>query len=272
ERDRPAAHVELAPLSQVDVVALVRSLASAATSDVALEALGSHAWQMAQGNPFMTIEMLRAAPDTPLPGKVADLVARRVGGLDDEARRIAAVAAIAGRDIEFDLVHVASGLDERDAADALERLIRRRVLRQSGERFDFIHDIVRQVVMRTLIAPQRRVLHRALGEALEKLRLVELDIDVTAAALHFRAGEAWSKALPYRRRAASQAHRRAAFREGLDFVEQALDSLGHLPNGPETNREYIDIVLDIYAMRLILGVADGDLADLRRAQSLAEAL
>ena len=54
------------------------------------------------------------------------------------ARHLAAVAAVAGRDFDFTLIQQAAWLDPEDAARAVEELVARRILHVDGERLDFI--------------------------------------------------------------------------------------------------------------------------------------
>jgi hypothetical protein len=69
------------------------------------------------------------------------------------------VAAVIGREFEFGLLRRATGVGEREAALGVEELVRRRMLHGVGERFDFTHDRIREVIATGLLALRRKVLH-----------------------------------------------------------------------------------------------------------------
>ena len=160
EREWPDARAALAPLSKHHAVVLAHAIAKAGAPSPNLEQVASDAWELSRGNPFMILETLRSlsgpgdesAPASPSRG-VVELVERRIARLGDPALGVVAIVAVAGRDIEFDVLRHASDLSEREAADTVELLIRRRILREDGDRFDFVHDIVRQAADSRLIAP-----------------------------------------------------------------------------------------------------------------------
>ncbi len=280
EREWPGARIGLSPLSKLEAGVLVRAAAKTDASSATLDHLADQVWELSRGNPFMIVETMRALPDEPaesgmrlsLPGRVRDLIAGRLSRLSDRVRQIVAVAAVAGRDFDFDLVQRAAGLGESEAADALEQLVRRQILCQVGDRFDFVHERLREVAHGELIPPRRRALHRAVGEALEALESGDLEAHFSTLATHYRHAEVWDKAVSYLRRAGDQAAGRSALREAVTFIEGALEALRHLPDGAESQKLYIDLVLELYAARLPLGLPEGSLDDLRRAQSLAESL
>ena len=104
-------------------------------------------------------------------------------------RQLAAVAAVIGREFEFALLRRASGCDEAAAADGVEELVRRGVLEGTDDQFDFTHDRIRTVVDAALLQPQRKLLHRQIGSAIETLHADDLETHSAALGTHYRAGE-----------------------------------------------------------------------------------
>ncbi len=280
-REWPAARIVLSPLSRNHVVALAHAIAGTGGPSSTVEQVGAQVWELSQGNPFMIVETMRALPAEPADAAawprsrgIADLVERRLRQLDEVARGIVALVSVAGRDIEFDVIRHAAQLSERDTADTVERLIRRRILQDGGDRYDFVHDIVREAAGRQLIAPQRRALHRAVAEALEAVRASALDLHLGALAAHYLEAEVWDRAVSYLARAARQAVERSAWKEALDFIERATEALRQLPESADTQRQFIDLMVDRYATLLPLGLLrhGGRTDDLVRAHTLAESL
>jgi DNA-binding SARP family transcriptional activator len=280
EREWPNARAALAPLSKSHAVVLAHAIAKAGAPSANLEQVASDAWELSRGNPFMILETLRSlsGPGDEATGAtrsrgVVELVERRIARLGDPALGVVAIVAVAGRDIEFDVLRRASDLSEREAADTVELLIRRRILREDGDRFDFVHDIVRQTADARLIAPQRRALHRLVAEALEAVKGPDLDEHLATLATHYLECGAWDKAVAYLARATNQAIERSAWRGALAFIERALAVLPRCADTTETQEQYIDLVLERYAAFVPLGLfRQADRQDLSRALVLAESL
>src|SRR6185503_3707812 len=105
---------------------------------------------------------------------------------------------------DFSLLQQALALDERIAAEAMEELVRRRILHAVGDRFDFTHDRIRDVAYRQLLPPRRQVLHGAVARALDAIHADALEPPYAALALHYREADIQDKALQYLRRAGAQ--------------------------------------------------------------------
>ena len=178
-----AAHVmpvALSPLSRPDVALLVRALTRVGSDAPTVAQVEERIWAMSEGNPFVAVEAVRALDQVglrdeargesgalALPASVRDLVARRIDRLSPRGQQLAAVAAVIGRQFEFTLLRSASGLEERDAAEAVEEMVRRHVLQADRYPARLLHDRVREVAYGRLLPPRRRLLHGAVAEALE---------------------------------------------------------------------------------------------------------
>ncbi len=247
-------HVQLGPLLEADIRTLTELLSPrVAASD--RRRLVEQAWRTSQGNPLVAVETVRAlrarpadAAETklPLPERVRDLVRERFGRLGSRARDLLSVAAVVGRDFEFALLGRAAGIDDDAAAAGVEELVRRRVLHEVGERFDFTHDRIREVAVADILAPRRRLLHRRIGEALEVLNQANLEPHLAALARHFREAEVWDKAVTYLLRAGIGAWQRSAFLEGRALLDEAVRVLEYLPATPESIEQAVDIRLSLH--------------------------
>ena len=180
--------------------------------------------------------------DPPIPSRVRELIATRLGRLGEPTRQIMAVAAVAAEPSSFELLAGAGGMSERETAEAVERLVRRRVFQSAGELLEFSHERVRQVALELLLPARRRALHRAVGETLETLHAGgtgELDDRL---AHHFVQARMPDKAVTYLTRFAETARRRRALDEASRSLDQALALAEQLP-GPEGERRRIDLLL-----------------------------
>jgi tetratricopeptide (TPR) repeat protein len=89
---------------------------------------------------------------------------------------------------------------------------------------------------------------------------------------HALRGEVWDKALTYCQQAGEKVMARSAYREAVEYFEQALRALTHLPETRVTREQAIDLRLALRAALRPVGDMRRHLATLREAEALAEAL
>jgi DNA-binding SARP family transcriptional activator len=195
-------------------------------------------WMVSEGNPFVVVESMQAIRDeardsgrvgSPLARSVRDFVAARLDRLGERARHLVATAAVIGRDFSFALLARAARVSEREAAETVEELVRRRVLDTIGDRLEFSHDWIRRVADDRLLPATRPTLHAAVGAALEELHHGRLDDVADQLGNHYsRAGD-FRKALPNLVRFAELAAQRYALEEASRAFEHALATVDQLP-------------------------------------------
>jgi tetratricopeptide (TPR) repeat protein len=271
----------LSPLSRADTIALAQSLTGDGGQTDGIANLEEQIWRTSEGNPFMVVETIRAlyegtAPKNstalPLPERVRRVVVDRLDHLSDRGRHLVSVAAVIGRQFDFGLLQRAAGLDEREAAESVEELVRRRVLHGVGERFDFSHERIREVAYAELIQPRRKILHVTVANALEHVYAGDLELHHATLAAHYRAGEVWDRALTHFREAGTRAVRLSAYHEASVCFEQALQALARLPETRENQEEGIDLRFALRNSLLPLGELDRIHSCLVEAEKLATAL
>jgi DNA-binding SARP family transcriptional activator len=271
----------LSPLSRGDTTALVRLLARRGSDEALVARLSERLWVASAGNPFIIVETMRAldegaltetAPSLPLPERVRQVIAGRLERLSPRGQQLAAVAAVIGREFEFPVLQIAAGLGVRDAAEGVEELVRRRVLHGIGERLDFTHERVREVVHGRLLALQQKFLHGQLAKAIEEVYAENLEPHYAALGLHCSESEIWGKAATYLRQAGIQAGARSAYSEAAAFFTQALGALRRLPAARETIELTIDIRLDIRSALIPLSEWARMGEHVREAEGLARTL
>jgi len=272
----------LSPLSRQETATLVRSLAQASAATDTVDRLAEQIFSASEGNPFMVVETMRAVADgtaaetsagSALPDRVRQVIAGRLEQLGTRSRGVLAAASVIGREFEFALLQRATGLDETAAAEEIEALVRRRVLRVVGERFDFVHDRVREVVHGQLLPPRRVLLHAAVARALEGLPAGDRpDEQVERLAHHTFRGELWEKAVVYGERAGSVAADRSASGQAGACFDQALEALARLPESRETLERGIELRRLRGAHHFALGEREGVLRCTQEAIALAERL
>jgi predicted ATPase len=168
-----------------------------------------------------------------IPRSVHEAVQQRADRLSPQARRVLAVAAVAGRRFDFAVLAAVADLDGEELIAALKELIAAQlVVEESADRFAFRHALTREAIAAGLLGRERAALHGTVAATVERLHAPDLDAHVHELAYHFwRAGE-WARAQEYGVRAGDQAlavHTPQAAVEHLTTAVDAARRLGRTP-------------------------------------------
>ena len=277
-REQRVTEIALGPLDRLATGDLVRGLVARGIAAADLDALGEQVWRLSEGNPFIAVETIRARQEGlsldadaggALPTRARAMLLGRVDRLGEQSRGLLEAASVIGRDFEFSLVQRAAGLDEAAAATALEELVRRRLVHGLGERFDFTHDRIWEVVYAQLSPVRRRLLHAAVARAIESRHAADLATRHAALGVHWTKGQVWDRAITHLRAAGTQAASRGAYREAVTLFEQALAAVGRLPEDRDTVAQAIDLRIELRDWLMPLGEQDRLARYAREAEQLA---
>ncbi len=214
-------------------------------------------------------------PALAIPTTLQDSLMARLDYLN-EAKEIAQIGAIVGREFSYDLITAIAEKPEAEVIVALDRLVQSGMVFRRGvppnATYVFKHALMQDAAYSTLLISRRRRLHRLVLEALETRAGVDQSEKVELLAHHAFQGEIWEKAYTYLRQAGITAMARSANREAAAFLEQALTCLGHVPEGREAVERAIDTRFDLRTALQALGDQDRIHDRLREAISLAESL
>ena len=222
DRRRLAAELLLQPLSEPDVAVMLRAifgLGRPVRGDFV------HAvYALTEGNPFFVEEIVRALvergdivradggwerrplDELRIPRSVRDAVQQRSANLSDRARRILALAAIAGRRFDFALLQALTGETETALIDLLKELIAAQLIVEvAPDRFGFRHALTREAIASELLARERRALHAQAGKAIELLYAGTIDAHLEDLAYHYFEAGAWDEVIEYGTRAGERA-------------------------------------------------------------------
>lgn len=271
----------LMPLSRTDTLKLARALVPDAVKAEVVTDLFDRVWTASEGNPLVVVETLRALSEptglTPLaslalPHRVREAVGRHLESLSDRAREMAAVAAVIGHEFEFPLLQRAAGLDETETAEAVEELVRRRILVSVGEKLGFTHDRIREVAYQSILSERRRALHARITAAISDLYASRLSDYIERLAHHAVRGKLRDQAIVYLRQAGSKAASNSAHVEAVANLTTALDLIPTLPAGTDRDREELGIRLALGpTLQVTRGHAAPEVEDnYRRARVLSQ--
>ncbi|WP_160877455.1 AAA family ATPase [Nocardioides flavescens] len=211
--------VSLTPLGEHDVRLLIGSLA----------ALGEHQVgsivRRADGNAFFVEELVATAAQPgswvpeELPEELADVLLVRLDRLDDTARQVVRVAAVAGRRVGHELLEAASGLAPADLDQGLRQAVERHLLVPGDATYSFRHALLAEAVYDDLLPGERVRLHAAYADALREGRARGTAAEL---ARHARLAHDLDTALHAGIRAGDEAMAVAGAAEAADAYEQAL--------------------------------------------------
>jgi hypothetical protein len=274
-REPGLAEIALPPLDRTATAELVHILASHLVVETG-GLLEEHVWRMSEGNPLAIVEAMRtlhergvATGTVPIPEGVRRVVRERLDRVGPRARDVLGAAAVIGRDFDVELLHGAVSLQTSDVADAVEELVRRRILRQRGAHLDFSHDSLREIAYEGLLEPRRRLLHAAVADAVERHHARDLEPHRAALAEHCRRAQLWDRAAHHLRATAGQAADRGAYRDAVALLEDALRLLDRLAPRQAVLDEAIDMHLEASDLLHMLGDFPRGLEHLNSAERRA---
>ncbi len=267
ERDGLARRLELACLSADAVASLIGRMSG---EGEAARPLADRLYRETEGNPFYLIQTLKALfeqgairmeggtwqadyaalgrAQLPLPAGVSEMIAARVGRLSEAAQDAVRVAAVAGREFDFDLLNAAWGKGEEATFAALDDLLRHRLIGEAagGADYAFTHHKIQEAVVEGLPRHHRLYLHGQVGLAMERWLGAEAGARAGELAFHFEQarqvdGRLTDKALGYLQQAGRQAERQSANQEALGYYRRGLDMLHTLPETPEHLQQAIEL-------------------------------
>ena len=164
----------------------------------------------------------------------ASLLAR-LDRLGPDAKEIAQIGSIVGREFGGDLISAVAGTAEAEFCDALERIVESGLLFRTGsperKSYMFKHALVQEAAYASMLRERRRQLHLAVATLLERGH-PETRPEILAH--HFASADSIERAIEYWRRAGEIAAARAANAEAVSHFRMALDLLEKQP--PEARR------------------------------------
>jgi hypothetical protein len=201
-------------------------------------------------------------------------------GLPALDRRLLVYASALGREIEFPLLVAAMEVDEELLAESVERLVARGVLRErpGGDHFVFQDDALRSQLYRGLTQSRLRVVHRKLGEAMERAWPNPSPAVVAELGRHFFLGRWPERSYAYNLEAADRAEAEGNPQVAALHLERVrIDRASVAGLGPDTDSRLAERLGHLYyslgdlraAARLYSEGLDGsDPTDLRRQAGL----
>jgi DNA-binding SARP family transcriptional activator/predicted ATPase len=260
----------LKPLTSVDIHQLLHCLPLTSKDE---QALPDRLHQLCGGNPLYLREIIRAMqesgrwPDAVtradlswLPNSLHTVIQKRIERVDSLGMQMLQAAAVCGETFDFDLVMHAAGRSEEESIAALDELLARQLIVESGVDYRFQHEVVRSVVYDGLSSGRRRLLHRRIAAILESRysyqtywdqhpsdgRPVQATLSHLAppalVAHHFQEAGESGRAAEYLVDAGRNAFGVLAFAESIRYAQHGLQMLAKAPSSPARDRLEVQLL------------------------------
>ncbi|MBN2149059.1 MAG: protein kinase [Anaerolineales bacterium] len=165
-----------------------------------------------------------------LPQSVRLAIQARIAKLTPEAQDVLRLAAVIGREFDFETLHAACELSEDQLVEALENAEQGQLIsevhadygkngRKNQERFAFAHGLITTTLRETISGLRRHRLHRRVAAAIETLR----PDDYPALAYHYEQAKDLENATNYYAKAGERALSIYANQEADRYFRAALD-------------------------------------------------
>jgi tetratricopeptide (TPR) repeat protein len=253
------------------------------------------------GNPLFMVEMFRLIKEEELitfkngkweitseldisvvPSTLEGLLRKRIGLLTKSQRRTLQYASIEGE--HFSSTPLRSLLNEKSELILLERLdhlenkfnliklydAEKTIFFKEGTRYSFVHALVQRYCYDRLGVAQRRLLHRKLGNILEKLYSDNQNSILTRLAVHFERGGDYNKAIEYYLKGIDRAIQTYAFQEAVDIIERAIGILNHLSEQSDVRGIKAELIVKKISAYALLGVYSAALNNCDACEALCE--
>jgi ABC-type oligopeptide transport system substrate-binding subunit/DNA-binding SARP family transcriptional activator/Mrp family chromosome partitioning ATPase len=252
-RDGLAVVLRLPRLPPVAVEEVVTEMSGAGEEVLPL---AKRLYRETEGNPFYLIETIRGLFDAgsirreegvwagdfaaisegtlALPASLSEAVEARVQNLSDDAQVAVRLAAVLGREFDFELLNAVWDQGEGATLEALDELLRRRLIDEgvAPKRCDynFSHNKIQEVIYASMSRRRRQQAHALVATTMENLYRAQAEELAGELGFHFQEGRYHDKTLTgkaifYRLRAGDRARTLYAHQEAIEHYQQALAML-----------------------------------------------
>ena len=212
-----------------------------------------------------------------VPATLKDSLTARLDRLG-EAREVAQIAAVIGRQFAFSLLDAVVPRHGADLEDALTKLVTAGIVFPEGrgqERsFSFKHALMRDAAYESLLLARRRDWHERIARALEEHFPEQTANEPELLAHHFGEAALAGLACDYRMRAGDRAVSRSAYQEAAAHFSAGLKFAEALPESAGRRRRELDLLLKLGPALMVAGGLQSAEAEeaYRRASEIGAAL
>jgi class 3 adenylate cyclase len=263
--------IDLNRLSITDAVELIKRRCEASSIPEELTGL---IYKRSEGNPFFIEELVKtlfdkksvevkdgilqlrnsAIPEI-LPETIQGVIMARIDRLEEKLKEVLYGASVIGR--EFDRNLLKEILKKKDAVDpSLQELISLELILEKEETKElaylFKHYLIQEVAYNTILQKRRRLLHKTIAQAIEKVYTDKIKEFYELLAFHYERAEEWEKAANYLSLAGRKAEEIFTKSESTDFSLRRADAVKKLYSSESAKRPLLTFFLR--ALTLLISI------------------
>jgi hypothetical protein len=250
DRNRLATHIKLGRFTREETHDLLYAIFEEEITPEFLDGI----YRQTEGNPFYIEEVCKGLVESgklyfedgrwhrpsmdelEIPQSVRMAIQSRLTALPEASQEVLRMAAVLGREFDYETLAEASELGEEALIEALESAQRAQLIEESNGgsdvRFTFAHALIPSTVAEGVRTLRRRRLHRRAAHALQKTRPQNFE----AIAYHYEEAGEEALSLEYYLKAGERAAGAYANAEAVEHYRAALDLIGQ----PEQTAEVME--------------------------------
>ncbi len=266
--------IALERMSEADISEMIKNMLNIKTMPAQFSA---KLFEESSGNPFFVEEVLKSLMDEGIilrhghvwdagvdlsririPNTIRDVISHRIARLGEEDKKMLRFAAVAGDSFSFSILKEVTGIHEDTLLDSIDRLMVADIIQEiagsQDEEYRFDHKLIRSVIYDDMSQSRVRMMHKSVGEVIEKLypdRLADWAFDL---ARHFSLGKHTQKTFDYAIMAGDKAFAALAFDRAVDYYITALRTIDLLTPAEGFDREGEKLHLQMLIGNLYFGL------------------
>jgi class 3 adenylate cyclase/predicted ATPase len=198
--------------------------------------------------PAQAVQGLALAPalaEREIPSTLQDLITARLDRMEG-GRELAQLAAVVGREFNYELLSAVALADEPALDAELARLVQAEILLPKGRppncSYRFKHALWEDALYNALVKDKRRQIHRRVAEVLEARFPLTVETQPELVAYHATEAGLTDKAIAYWLKAGLRSRARSAAVEAIGHLTKGLGLLTALDESPERDSRELEFL------------------------------
>ncbi len=160
-----------------------------------------------------------------IPKTIEDTVKQRIKRLNAEDLNILNYLALSGKEIDPEFIAFTLKMNEGEVYDILDKLSKELILVNINDRFyQFKEGIIKEIIVKNISKGKLSIMHRTIGNAIEKFYNTRIEHYIEELAYHFREGKERHKDKLYAKKAGDKAMQMYAYEKAAQYYLWAYEA------------------------------------------------
>ncbi len=157
---------------------------------------------------------------------VGEVVKRKVSTLSKEESEILVCAGVYGQEVEPFVVSRATGINEGEVFDALDRFVRLNIMKEGdGEKYVFFEGVVRDAILKNLTKGKIRYYHKKIADTLREIHAGNMENMVDEIIYHYDMAGMKEEADKYCKMAGDRSFEIYAYDRAMEYYARVVDRI-----------------------------------------------